>query len=121
MRNRQRGVTFIGWVVLLVPLAIVGYMVIRAAPVYLNYMKVSRGLEQLAVENRGDEQASVGAMRTSLQKHFDIDSVDFPPVDSITFSKQGTVWVAQAKYEDEVPLFADISLLIKFNKSVPLK
>lgn len=121
MRDRQRGITFIGWLVLLLPVAVVGYAAIRAAPVYLNYMKVSRSLEQLAVENSGDEQTSVQAMRTSLTKHFDIDNVSFPPVESIAFNRDGKNWVARAKYEDEVPLFANLSLLVKFDKSVPLK
>ena len=43
MRQRQRGITFIGWIVLLIPVAIVGYALIRVAPVYLNYMKVAKG------------------------------------------------------------------------------
>lgn len=121
MRNRQRGITFIGWLVLLIPVAIIGYVAIRTTPVYLNYMKVSRSLEQLAGENAGDEQASAQVMRNSLNKHFDIDSISFPPVESIAFSRSGKGWIARAKYEDEVPLFANISLLIKFDKSVTLK
>jgi hypothetical protein len=121
MRYRQRGVTFIGWLVLLLPVAIVGYVGIRTVPVYLNYMKVSRSLERLATENAGDEQKSAQAMRTSLNKQFDIDSISFPPIESIAFSRDGKSWVARAKYEDEVPLFANLSLLIKFDKSVSLK
>ncbi len=121
MRDRQRGITFVGWLFLLLPVAVVGYAVIRTVPVYLNYMKVSRGLEQIAAENAGDEQTSVQQMRTSLTKHFDIDNVSFPPVESISFSRDGKSWVARAKYEDEVPLFANLSLVIKFDKSVTLK
>ena len=45
MRNRQLGVTAIGWLFLLTPLAIVIYAGIRLAPVYLNYMKVVRAME----------------------------------------------------------------------------
>ena len=52
MRKHQRGVTFIGWVFLLIPLAILIYVGIRVAPLYMNYFKVSRSLEQLATETR---------------------------------------------------------------------
>ena len=38
MRSKQRGITFIGWVLLLTPLAICAYAGIRVAPLYLNYM-----------------------------------------------------------------------------------
>jgi len=47
MRHRQRGITFIGWIVLLIPVASVGYAGIRVVPVYLNYMKVAKALEQI--------------------------------------------------------------------------
>ena len=40
--SRQRGITFIGWLFLLMPVAIVVYGGIRLAPVYLNYMKVAK-------------------------------------------------------------------------------
>ena len=40
MMRKQRGVTMIGWIFLLVPVAIVLYAGIRVAPEYLNYYKV---------------------------------------------------------------------------------
>ena len=48
MRTRQAGITFIGWLVILVPIALVGYAAIRLTPVLLNYMKVSQALERTA-------------------------------------------------------------------------
>ena len=50
MRHSQRGITFIGWLFLLIPVAIVVYAGIRLAPIYLNYMRVSKSLSQLATE-----------------------------------------------------------------------
>ncbi len=47
MRNRQVGVTAIGWLFLLTPVAIVVYAGIRLAPVYLNYMKVAKAKDQV--------------------------------------------------------------------------
>ena len=40
MRQNERGVTFLGWVILLLPAALVLYAGIRLTPVYLEYMKV---------------------------------------------------------------------------------
>ena len=51
MRSKQRGVTLIGWILLLTPWAICGYVGIRLTPVYLNYMKVVRSMEQVAMAN----------------------------------------------------------------------
>jgi hypothetical protein len=117
MRNRQRGVTFIGWVVLLTPFAIVGYAGLRLTPVYLNYMKVVRGLEQSAIDYKGGT-GTVQQIRTSIDKHFEIDVLEYPTQQQITVSREGHAWVIECKYEDEVPLFGNVSLHASFDKVV---
>src|SRR5882724_2623060 len=52
MRNRQQGITSIGWLVLLAPFAIVLYAGIRLAPLYLNYMKVVREIGRASCRER---------------------------------------------------------------------
>jgi hypothetical protein len=121
MYPKQRGITMIGWLFLLVPIAIVGYAGIRLAPLYLNYMKVARTLEQTAKEHAGDESNTAQGLRNTVEKHFDIESVDFPTVKDIGIRREGQTWVVQANYEDVVPLFAQISLLVKFDKVVEVK
>ena len=116
MRSRQAGITFIGWLFLLVPVAIVGYAGIRLVPMYLNYMKVAKALEQTATENAGEGTLSVDSVRRALDKRFDIDGVTYPEVKSITVAREGTKWVLNADYEDTAPMFAGISLLVHFEK-----
>jgi Domain of unknown function (DUF4845) len=116
MRSRQTGITFIGWLFLLTPVALVGYAGIRVTPLYLNYMKVAKALEQTATENTGETTLNVDAVRRALDKRFDIDGVKYPEVKAISVSRDGTNWVLAADYEDVAPLFADISLLVHFEK-----
>jgi len=59
MRNRQQGITAIGWLVLLTPFAIVLYAGIRLAPLYLNYLKVVRAID-VAAEQRQEWQRRSG-------------------------------------------------------------
>jgi hypothetical protein len=120
MRARQRGITFIGWIVLLIPVAIVGYTLIRTVPIYLNYMKVSRAMEQIATEAKGDDQISVQALRNTLEKRFDIDNVTYPKTDQVSFVRDGKSWVAETHYEDVTPLFANVSIMFRFDKRVTL-
>ena len=49
-RRYQRGITFIGWLFLLTPVALCVYVGIRITPMYLNYMKVTHTLEQVKTE-----------------------------------------------------------------------
>jgi hypothetical protein len=116
MRFRQRGVTFIGWLFLLTPLALVGYAGVRLAPVYLNYMKVVRALSLVASDAGGN--ADPRSIRATIDKHFEIDMVDYPASKDIKVTRNGSGWDVEASYDDEAPLFANISLHVVFDKTV---
>ena len=119
MRARQRGVTAIGWLILLIPFAVIIYACIRLLPIYMNYMEVARSLNELT-----NEYATGGAtpqnIRDSLQKRFDVEGVDYPAVKDISISRAGQGWTVEAAYYDQAPLFAHITLQVAFDKTVTL-
>jgi Domain of unknown function (DUF4845) len=118
MRSKQRGITFIGWILLLTPLAICAYAGIRITPIYLNYMKVARTLEQVKSEFKGGAADNQAAVRTALEKHLNIESVDFPDVKDLKITRDGRAWVVNAAYDDQAPLFSNVFILISFDKTV---
>lgn len=120
MRSKQTGVTLIGWIILLIPVAICGYAGIRLAPVYLNYMKVARTLEEVKSEFKGDDAGSQQAIRTAVAKRLDIEMVDYPEVKDIKITREGKSWVVSATYDDQAPLFSNVFILVSFDKSVTL-
>ncbi len=122
MRASQRGVTLIGWLFLLVPLGLCVYAGIRLAPVYLNYMRVQQSVSQTAQELKGDEGINTGqSFRTALDKRFEIEGIDHPTVKEIDVHRDGDHWVAIVDYEDQAPLFANVSILILFHKEVDMR
>jgi Domain of unknown function (DUF4845) len=120
MRSSQRGVTFIGWLFLLAPLAVLVYVAIRLTPLYLNYMRVARSMQQAATEFEGDAQINPQRVRNSIEKRFDIESIDYPTSKDIDIHRADEGWVAIADYEGVAPLFANISLVVDFHKEVTL-
>ena len=120
MRSKQRGVTFIGWILLLTPWAICSYVGIRLAPIYLNYMKVARTLEQAKTDYKGAPPADVSILRQALEKRLFIESVDFPDVKDLKITRSGKAWVIQAAYDDQAPLFSNVFILVSFDKSVTI-
>jgi Domain of unknown function (DUF4845) len=120
MRRHQRGITLIGWIILLVPVAIVFYAGIRLSPVYLNYMKVVHTLEQVSTEV-ANETATESGIRYACEKHFNIESVDYPDPKDLKIHRVDTVWQVEANYDDQAPLFANIFILVSFDKVVKLK
>ena len=117
MRNRQRGVTAIGWLFLLTPFAIVGYAGIRLLPLYLNYMKVTRALDQVASDFKGGG-GDPTSIRTTVDKHFEIDMVDFPTAKDLKITREGAGWLVEMAYDADAPLFSNISLHVTFDKTV---
>jgi hypothetical protein len=116
MRRRQRGVTTLGWLLLLMPLVIVLYSGMRLAPVYLNYMKVAKAMDQAGDEIRGPIDPA--AIRTAIDKHLMIEVVDFPTTKDMKITRDGTGWMVESQYDDEAPLFGNISLHVAFDKTV---
>ena len=119
MRNRQLGVTAIGWLFLLTPVAIVVYAGIRLTPVYLNYMKVAKAMDQTGTELKAGG-ANPQSIRTTIDRHFEIDMVDYPTTRDMKITKDGGSWVVESQYDDDAPLFANLSLHVTFDKKVKI-
>lgn len=120
MRRNQAGITFIGWVVLIIPIAIVVYAGIRLIPIYLNHMKVASTLEQVAQEARGGQISPV-AIKSAISRRFDIESVTHPMPEDIIVARDGEGWSIEASYERTTPLFGGIALLVTFDKRVSVQ
>jgi len=120
MRKHQRGITLIGWLILMIPVAIVFYAGIRVSPLYLNYMKVVHSLDSVATEISNEGQTADG-LRNAVDKHFQIESVDYPDKKDLKITRVNNVWQIEANYDDQSPLFANIAILITFDKIVKLK
>ena len=116
---RQRGVTAIGWLILLIPFAVIIYACIRLFPIYMNYMEVARSLNELKSEYQTGGATPQG-IREALQKRFDVEGVDYPAVKDINITRSGQGWLVEAAYYDQAPLFAGITLQVAFDKSVTL-
>ena len=99
MRAQQQGITLIGWLFLLTPLAIVAYAGVRLAPVYLNYMKVSRSLDALQSEAAPKgEDANATSIKMSLGKQFVIESIQYPTARRTSTSRAtGRSWVSRCR------------------------
>ena len=123
MRRYQRGVTFLGWVFILVPVALVVYAGIRLSTVYLEYMKIARTLDQVRDELKGD-QPDAAMIRNAIEKRFDIEDVNVMTVrdaDKLKITKQGSGYKVEAVYQDSVPYISNVSLQVKFDKVVQIE
>ena len=117
--RKQRGVTMIGWIFLLIPVAVVIYAAIRVGPEYLNYYKVITALKETASQFKGDDTVSPAVLLGAVEKRFDVGYVDEPKPKEIIVSKnEEGHWTMTADYEKTVPMFANLYLLLVFKTTV---
>ena len=120
MRKRQQGMTFIGLLCILVLVGVVVYAGIRLIPVYLNYMNVVHNLNLVASEV-DNGSATATTIRTAVEKHFNVDYIDYPSVKDLKITRDNGNWKIEANYDDQAPLFANVAILLTFDKTVKLK
>ncbi|MDE2218859.1 MAG: DUF4845 domain-containing protein [Gammaproteobacteria bacterium] len=121
MPKTQRGVTLIGWVILLLPVGLIGYAGILLTPKYLNYFNVVKAMNQEADEDKDNPQVDPKLVRAGLSRRFDVEYIDKPTPNDIDVHRDGDHWVMVADYEELVPLFGNVSILVQFNKQVRLQ
>ena len=121
MRQRQQGMTFIGLLCILAMAGVIVYAGIRLLPMYLNYMNVVHTLQAVAAESKG-ETPDIGAMRHSLERHWEITTISAidPKEVEITKDENGEVALHVA-YDDSEPYIGNLALAVHFDKTVKVQ
>jgi hypothetical protein len=120
MRNRQRGVTFLGWVFLLAPLAVVLYCGVRLTPIYLNYLSIAKAVD-LTAKEADSGPVNPAVIRVALDKRLDVEGINGFSAADVKIEREGDSWVMIAAYEDTFPVVANISMLVQFDKRAKLQ
>ncbi|HEU4517066.1 MAG TPA: DUF4845 domain-containing protein [Steroidobacteraceae bacterium] len=118
MQHRQRGMTFLGILILVVVVGGWVYAGIRLAPKYLEFMRVAATLEKVRDEYDSNPGSTEFMLRKAVERHFDIEMVEVISANDIEITKDGGAFNMSASYDDTVPLIGNVSFLVEFDKSV---
>jgi hypothetical protein len=119
MQQHQRGMTFLGVLILMCFIGTFIYAVIRLTPAYLEYFEISKTFGALQVESAGT--MSPGALRVTLEKRFDIDDVTSLDPKDVEIKRDGDVWIVRGVWDVKEPFIGNVSFLVHFDKMVTLK
>ena len=118
MQHRQRGMTMLGIVVVVVVVGAWIYAGIRLTPLYLEYMRVASTLEKVRDEFDSNPGTTEFMLRKAIERHFDIEMVEVVTSNDIEITREGGEFTMRAAYEATTPIISNISFLVDFDKSV---
>lgn len=120
MRNKQSGMTLLGFVIMASLAGLLVFAGIRLTPVYLEYMKIVSVLDGTKKEFDG-KGADLASLRRSIQRRFDVESVSVVKMADfkVTKSPAGGYILAIA-YEHKAPYIANINFVVDFDKTVEI-
>ena len=120
MLRAQRGMTFIGGLIVAAMVGLMGYAALRLVPVYLEYQKVTSALNQLEVDY-ATGGANETEVRRSLERRFEVDEVSSITPREIAIRHEGGSLEVTAEYTATAPFIANLSFLVDFQRTVRLK
>ena len=115
--HHQRGMTAIGWLLVLGLIAFFTLVTLRLVPMYLEYAKVASTLESLQNEP-GISKLSKGEIVSIINKRFDVNDVENVDPRKVLISKERGVLKIGFSYERREHLISNIDVVGKFDKSV---
>lgn len=118
MRHTERGITFIGALILVAFVGLFVYAGIRLLPLYLEYMNIAKAMDTVKADMTSVD--SPQSIRVALDKRFFIDAVTVIEAKDLDIKRDGASYVVRAVYDAEAPFVANVSFSVHFDKTVVL-
>ena len=119
LRMRQSGMTGIGWIIVLGLIAFFAVLVLRLAPIYLEYAQVASAVDSLEREPLITKKPP-GQIQKLLLRRFDVNDVKRVNASNIKLQRSGGVLTITVAYEARVHLLGNIDAVAVFHKSLEL-
>lgn len=118
----QRGLSGTGWIILLVVVGVVAWLAIKIVPIYVENGKVAADLENVKVDATKNGYTSKGEVKAALLKRLSINDaqvINGTNFDEVAkYERTGDGFILAVKYTNETPLFGDMYLAVKFEKTI---
>lgn len=119
--KRQRGLGLFGLIFVFAAIGFTALLIMRCWPIYLNQMKISKAIHGVAASGDAAVAQDSTGLYVALLRFWDIDSIDTLDYRKVQLVRTDRGRFISYKYEARTPLFYNISLLMDFEDSVPVK
>src|SRR5215475_16214951 len=115
--KNQAGLTAIGLILILIPVGLAVYIILRVAPVYIEALSVGDVVNSLKKEMDLKEK-SQEEIKNMIKKRLDINNINSVDIhDDVKIQKTVNNVTVKIDYEARVPLFWNVALAFSFHKS----
>ncbi|MEX2489214.1 MAG: DUF4845 domain-containing protein [Pseudomonadales bacterium] len=117
----QKGMGFVGWILLILIFGGILTLGLRLFPHYLDHNTVAGVLDGLGeIDGLGSQPTAT--IRDRMKKRLNVNNVrDFPIEENIKIERSGTAARIVMDYEVRVPVVYNLDLVATFNKEVRLR
>ena len=119
--KNQAGLTAIGLILILIPAGLAVYIVMRAAPAYIEALSVGDVVNSLKKEPDLKEKSREEISRLIQKRLFEINNVSSVDKSDIKIQKTVNDVTVTIDYEARVPLFWNVALALSFHKSAVMR
>ena len=117
--DRQRGMTVIGMLLLIVAIAFVALVGMKVIPMYIQYYSIKSTIESIRKEPQLAQMSAID-IQNAIQKRFDIGYVNNINARDLKIRNERNGRVIDLVYNDERELFYKLFVVLKANEAIPL-
>lgn len=114
MKRNQRGMTLIGFVIILAMVGVFIFMGMKLVPMYSEYYAVKQALNEIAKESDISEQ-DPGRIKDAFFKRLYISYAENVKNENVKIARKDAGYVMTVDYEVRRPLIANIDVVGHFN------
>ena len=111
--SQQRGISLIGWAVMLLVVVVLGTAALRMVPAYMEYNTISSSIKSLLQDSK-TALLSPREVREAMNKRFTINQVNVISANDLGITKDGGVLKVTTDYEVREPMFYNVSIVMTF-------
>ena len=120
LRQRQRGLGLWGWIFVLAVIGFVAMIVLQLVPIYLSEMSIERVVKSTA-QDPGNAGLPLPQLRSAMRTRWDVEGIKTLDMNEVKLVKSGSGRALAYNYEARAELFYNISVVVHFEKSFPMK
>jgi uncharacterized protein DUF4845 len=120
LAHRQRGMTTLGIVILVIFIGLFAFAAMRLTPIYLNYLKVA-GVIDGVFDEYDSKSPTRPELLVSIRRRFGVESVDVIAAKDVKINAVDGGYEVIAKYDHTAPFISNIYFTVKFDKRLVVR